>query len=202
MSESKMVPREPTDVARHSLAMLAALQRLVAVDDAHATLHATDGDDVARMIEYAEAFDQARAIVREVLNGGGAMCSAGPVNITGVATGSRNGLATEGDPPSPYPIWKERDIATRVSVIADEEGDKAVEQIMRDAADTIERLIAERDGAHADFERATELLNVARAERDEQVRQRRQADRENNSLWVEGYALRAENEALREDAAS
>jgi len=37
-----------------------ALTRLVAVDDAHATLHALDGDDIARMIEHAKAFDAAR----------------------------------------------------------------------------------------------------------------------------------------------
>lgn len=43
--------------------LLAALQRLVASDDAHSTIHAPDGDDVARMFEYAEAFDAARAAI-------------------------------------------------------------------------------------------------------------------------------------------
>ena len=43
--------------------LLEALKRLVATDDAHATIHAPDGDDVARMIEYAEAFDHARAAI-------------------------------------------------------------------------------------------------------------------------------------------
>ena len=39
----------------------AALRRIIASDDAHHTIHAADGDDVARMVEYAEAFDAARA---------------------------------------------------------------------------------------------------------------------------------------------
>lgn len=39
------------------------IRRLVATDDAHETLHAEDGDDVARMIEYAEAFKAARALL-------------------------------------------------------------------------------------------------------------------------------------------
>ena len=41
-----------------------ALVRIIAVDDAHATIHAPDGDDVARMIEWAEAFDAARAALQ------------------------------------------------------------------------------------------------------------------------------------------
>lgn len=45
-------------------AMLEALERLLASDDAHATIHADDGDDVARMLEYAAAFDNARAVIR------------------------------------------------------------------------------------------------------------------------------------------
>lgn len=47
--------------------LLAALQRLVAVDDAHMTIHAPDGDDVARMMEHAEAFDHARALISAVV---------------------------------------------------------------------------------------------------------------------------------------
>jgi hypothetical protein len=43
--------------------LLTALQRLIAVDDAHATLHATDGDDVSRMIEHAEAHKFAREVL-------------------------------------------------------------------------------------------------------------------------------------------
>jgi len=42
---------------------LAALERLIASDDAHSTIHAPDDDDVARMIEYSAAFDNARAVV-------------------------------------------------------------------------------------------------------------------------------------------
>ena len=38
-----------------------AIKRLVVTDDAHTTIHAPDGDDIARMIEYAKAFDNARA---------------------------------------------------------------------------------------------------------------------------------------------
>ena len=44
--------------------LLEALERLIASDDAHATIHAPDGDDVARMLEYAAAFDSARAAIR------------------------------------------------------------------------------------------------------------------------------------------
>ena len=40
-----------------------AMKRLIATDEAHSTLHAADGDDVARMIEYADAFDNARATI-------------------------------------------------------------------------------------------------------------------------------------------
>lgn len=40
--------------------LMSALKRIVATDDAHATIHAADGDDIARMIEYAAAFDNAR----------------------------------------------------------------------------------------------------------------------------------------------
>ena len=43
--------------------LLAALERLIASDEAHETMHAPDGDDVARMIEYAAAFDNARAAI-------------------------------------------------------------------------------------------------------------------------------------------
>jgi hypothetical protein len=43
--------------------LLAALRRIVASDDAHATLHAPDDDDIARMVEYAAAFDNARAAI-------------------------------------------------------------------------------------------------------------------------------------------
>jgi len=47
--------------------LLAALQRLIATDDAHATIHAEDEDDVARMLEYAAAFDNARAAIARAL---------------------------------------------------------------------------------------------------------------------------------------
>lgn len=46
--------------------LVAALQRLIAVDDAHATIHAPDGDDVARMIEHAEAHKFAREVLARV----------------------------------------------------------------------------------------------------------------------------------------
>ncbi len=46
-----------------------ALVRIIAVDDAHATIHAPDGDDVARMIEWAEAFDAARALSAPAVEG-------------------------------------------------------------------------------------------------------------------------------------
>ena len=42
--------------------LIAALARLIAVDDAHSTLHAPDGDDVARMIEYVKAHKFAREV--------------------------------------------------------------------------------------------------------------------------------------------
>ena len=43
--------------------MLGALRRLVRSMDAHSTLHAEDGDDVARMLEWAAAADEARAAI-------------------------------------------------------------------------------------------------------------------------------------------
>jgi hypothetical protein len=43
--------------------LLAALRRLMASLDAHSTLHAEDGDDVARMIEWAAAENEARAAI-------------------------------------------------------------------------------------------------------------------------------------------
>lgn len=43
--------------------VLAALKRLIAVDDAHSTLHAPDGDDIARMVEHAEAHNYARSVL-------------------------------------------------------------------------------------------------------------------------------------------
>ena len=39
----------------------AALRRIIAAADAYTTLHACDGDDIARMIEYGDAFRDARA---------------------------------------------------------------------------------------------------------------------------------------------
>lgn len=47
----------------------AALLRIIAVDDAHATIHAPDGDDVARMLEWAAAFDAARALAAPAVEG-------------------------------------------------------------------------------------------------------------------------------------
>jgi hypothetical protein len=60
--------RIEADIALASAApkLLAALQRLIAIDDAHATLHAPDGDDVARMIEHAEAHKFAREVLAKV----------------------------------------------------------------------------------------------------------------------------------------
>lgn len=46
-----------------------ALVRIIAADDAHATIHAPDGDDMARMIEWAEAFDAARALAAPAVEG-------------------------------------------------------------------------------------------------------------------------------------
>lgn len=43
--------------------LLYALQRVIAADDAHSTIHAADGDDVARMLEYGAAIETARAVV-------------------------------------------------------------------------------------------------------------------------------------------
>lgn len=42
-----------------------ALARVLASHDAHATMHADDGDDIARMIEWADAEDAARAALKE-----------------------------------------------------------------------------------------------------------------------------------------
>lgn len=47
--------------------LLAALRRLIAVDDAHADFHAPDGDDIKRMVEHAEAHKHARAVVIKAL---------------------------------------------------------------------------------------------------------------------------------------
>ena len=46
-------------------ALLEALRRIVASDDAYLTINATDGDDIARMVEYAAAFDTARAAIKK-----------------------------------------------------------------------------------------------------------------------------------------
>ena len=57
---------DPEDDARLIAAaprLLAALKRLIAAHDAHDTMHAEDGDDVARMIEWAAAEDEARAAI-------------------------------------------------------------------------------------------------------------------------------------------
>lgn len=43
--------------------LLAALQRLIASQDAHNSLHAADGDDYARMFEHGQAYDEARLLV-------------------------------------------------------------------------------------------------------------------------------------------
>ena len=39
----------------------AASRRIIAAADAYTTIHACDGDDIARMIEYGDAFRDARA---------------------------------------------------------------------------------------------------------------------------------------------
>ena len=44
--------------------LLGALKRLIASMDAHSTLHADDGDDIARMVEWEEAEDEARGAIR------------------------------------------------------------------------------------------------------------------------------------------
>lgn len=41
--------------------LVSALRNLIAASDAYSTVHAPDGDDAARMVEYAAAFDNARA---------------------------------------------------------------------------------------------------------------------------------------------
>ena len=41
--------------------LVSALRNLIAASDAYSTVHAPDGDDAARMVQYAEAFDNARA---------------------------------------------------------------------------------------------------------------------------------------------
>lgn len=41
--------------------LVAALRGLLAATDAYSTVHAPDGDDAARMVEYAEALNKARA---------------------------------------------------------------------------------------------------------------------------------------------
>lgn len=46
--------------------VLTALKRLIAVDDAHSTLHAPDGDDIARMVEHAEAHEYARSVLAAI----------------------------------------------------------------------------------------------------------------------------------------
>ena len=40
-----------------------ALRRIIAPSDAYNTMHAADGDDIARMIEYGDAFRNARAVL-------------------------------------------------------------------------------------------------------------------------------------------
>jgi hypothetical protein len=44
-----------------ALKLAAALRRLIEATDAYSTVHAPDDDDVARMLEYAAALDNARA---------------------------------------------------------------------------------------------------------------------------------------------
>lgn len=41
--------------------LVAALRNLIAASDAYSTVHAPDSDDAARMVRYAEAFNNARA---------------------------------------------------------------------------------------------------------------------------------------------
>lgn len=57
-----------TDLAAIAPCLLYALQRLIAVDDARATLHAPDGDDISRMIEHAEAHKFAREVLAKAVN--------------------------------------------------------------------------------------------------------------------------------------
>jgi hypothetical protein len=45
--------------------LAAALSRLIAATDAYSTMHAPDEDDVARMLEYAAALDNARSVLAE-----------------------------------------------------------------------------------------------------------------------------------------
>lgn len=47
--------------------LLGALQRVIASHDAHSTLHAPDGDDAARMVEWAEAESAARAAIAKAV---------------------------------------------------------------------------------------------------------------------------------------
>ncbi|HUX26637.1 MAG TPA: hypothetical protein VMV87_18710 [Burkholderiales bacterium] len=40
--------------------LIEAAKRVIASDDAHESLHAPDGDDIARMVEYADAYNGLR----------------------------------------------------------------------------------------------------------------------------------------------
>jgi hypothetical protein len=43
--------------------LVSSLRGLLAATDAYSTTHAPDGDDAARMVEYAEALNNARAVL-------------------------------------------------------------------------------------------------------------------------------------------
>ena len=43
--------------------LLAAIKRLIASNEAHATMHADDGDDIARMIGHVLAFENAKKVL-------------------------------------------------------------------------------------------------------------------------------------------
>lgn len=49
--------------------LVEALQRIMKSDDDHLTIHAQDGDDVARMIEYGECREFIRDVLAEAMEG-------------------------------------------------------------------------------------------------------------------------------------
>lgn len=46
--------------------LIEAAKRVIASDDAHETLHAPDGDDIARMVEFSHANAALRAALADV----------------------------------------------------------------------------------------------------------------------------------------
>lgn len=67
---SRSVPNEDfvafDDAIFALVVLIEATARVIASDDAHESLHAPDGDDIARMVEYAHAFEGLRAALANV----------------------------------------------------------------------------------------------------------------------------------------